>query len=222
MALAAVVLASSVAFCSKYCRSQGLFVKRAIFIDRDGTLNEMVYDETHGTTDSPRRPEQVRLIPGAGGFLADVKALGYMVIVVTNQPGIAKATLTFEELDAVNDRLAELLAAEGGEWDDLRFCPHHPDPGRGAISEFTGSCDCRKPAPGLLLDAAQDHEISLPPSWMVGDGVVDVQAGIAAGCNTALVSNLKLDTVERLFNLEGAVPKTIVSRLDELLDILKE
>ena len=215
-------MASFVTFCSKSCRSLGLSVNKAIFIDRDGTLNEMVYDKTHGTTDSPRRPEQVSLIPGAGGFLADVKALGYIVIVVTNQPGIAKGTLTFDELGAVNDRLAELLAEEGGAWDDLRFCPHHPNPGPGGISEFTCSCDCRKPASGLLREAAQDHEISLPPSWMVGDGIVDVQAGIAAGCSTALISNLKLDTVERFFNLEGAIPKKIVSSLDKLLDILKE
>ena len=192
-------------------------MNKAIFIDRDGTLNEMVYDATHGTMDSPRRPEQVLLIPGAGRFLAEVKALGYVVVVVTNQPGIAKGTLTIEDLDAVNSRLAQLLATEGGAWDDLRFCPHHPDPGVGAISEFACSCDCRKPSPGLLAAAAKDHEISLASSWMVGDGIVDVQAGTAAGCQTALVSNLKLDVVERFFDLEDAVPQAIVSRLDELL-----
>lgn len=174
-------------------------MNKAVFVDRDGTLNAMVYDETHGLFDSPRRPGQVRAVPGAGRFLRDLRALGYRVIVVTNQPGIAKGTLTPAQLKAVNKRLRELLSREGGDWDDLRFCPHHPGGGPGAKSKYVTDCDCRKPKPGLLVAAARDHGLDLARSWMVGDGLVDVQAGRAAGCRTILVTRLKIEQVERLF-----------------------
>ena len=112
-------------------------MKKAAFVDRDGTINEMVYDETHGTMDSPRRPEQVALAKNAAAFLHGLRELGYLIVIVTNQPGIAKGTLTEPELNAVNHRIADLLLP--ARWDELRFCPHHPD--------FGSVCDCRKPKP---------------------------------------------------------------------------
>lgn len=177
----------------------GNSMNKAVFVDRDGTLNEMVYDEAHGLFDSPRRPEQVRAVPFAGRFLRDLRALGYRIIVVTNQPGIAKGTLKLAQLHAVNKRLLELLSHEDGTWDDLRFCPHHPEGGPGAKSKYVTACECRKPKPGLLVAAARDHGLDLERSWMVGDGLVDVQAGRAAGCRTILVTRLKIEQVERLF-----------------------
>ena len=129
---------------------------RAVFVDRDGTLNEMVYDEEHGILDSARRPEQVRLIPGAAEFLRRVRAAGYAIIVVSNQPGIAKGTLSLRDLEAVNRRLADLLAAEGARWDDIRCCPHYPKKVAGGRDGFVASCSCRKPEPGLLVQAAEE------------------------------------------------------------------
>ncbi len=196
-------------------------MKKAIFIDRDGTLNEMVYDDTHGLMDSPRRAEQVRLVRGAGRFLKAARELGFMVIVVTNQPGIAKGTLTEAELDAVNRRLADLLAEEGGRWDELRYSPWHPQGGPGGRAEFIGPSDTRKPAPGMLLEAAREHGIYLPASWMIGDGIVDVQAGRAAGCRTILLATVKLEQVERFVNMERAEPDHVARSLDEALEIIR-
>lgn len=192
-------------------------MKKAVFIDRDGTLNEMVYDETHGLLDSPRRPEQVRLVKGAASFLRGVGKLGFATVVVTNQPGVAKGTMTLDDVYAVNRRVARLLAAEHAEWDDIRFCPHHP---KGKRRGFAKSCSCRKPKPGMLTDAAGDLGLSLKGSWMIGDGLSDMQAGRAAGCRTILVTKLKLDQVERFFELKHARPHFVARDLAGALKIL--
>lgn len=195
---------------------------KAVFIDRDGILNEMVYDENHGITDSPRRPEQVALIKGAGKFLQAVRKAGYLAVVVTNQPGIAKGTLTPAELDAVNDRLAELLETEGGRWDALKYCPHHPDGGFSPRLEYVMKCECRKPRPGMIIEAAKELDIDLKKSWMIGDGLTDVQAGHAADCTTILVTQLKIDQVERFFHTDGREPDFICRNLAEALDVIRK
>jgi D-glycero-D-manno-heptose 1,7-bisphosphate phosphatase len=197
-------------------------MKRAIFIDRDGVLNAMVYDESHGLLDSPRRPEQVRLIKGAGMFLKRAAEAGFMTIVVTNQPGVAKGTLTIEELDAVNRELDRLLREEGHSWDDLYYSPYHPKPGPGGRPEYTRDSECRKPGPGMLLSAAAKHGIDLRGSWMVGDGTVDVQAGRAAGCRTILVTSLKINQAEQFFDLKNAMPDAVVKSLDEAWNVIHE
>ncbi|NCC52508.1 MAG: HAD-IIIA family hydrolase [Spartobacteria bacterium] len=197
-------------------------MNQALFVDRDGVLNEMFYDADHGVMDSPRRPEQVRPMKGAGAFLKQVKAMGYLVVVVTNQPGIAKGTLTEEELRAVNDRLAACLAEEGGGWDDLFYCPHHPEGGPWKQEAYVRSCACRKPRPGMLLEAAKKHEIDLAASWMIGDGLTDVQAGIAAGCHTILYTTLKINFLEKYFELTGREPEVIVADFDKALDVLRK
>ncbi|MGD9873939.1 MAG: D-glycero-alpha-D-manno-heptose-1,7-bisphosphate 7-phosphatase [Kiritimatiellia bacterium] len=196
--------------------------RKAVFIDRDGVLNEMVYDETHGTMDSPRRPEQVAMIRGAGRFLQAVRNMGYFSVVVTNQPGIAKGTLTLAELDAVNARLAELLETEGSRWDALKYCPHHPDGGFSPRREYVMKCECRKPRPGMIIEAAKELDIDLKKSWMIGDGLTDVQAGHAAGCTTILVTQLKIDQVERFFHTDGREPDFICRNLAEALDVIKK
>jgi len=183
----------------------------AVFIDRDGTMNDMVYDGTHGTFDSPRRAEQVRLRPGAAEFVRGVKAAGFRAILVTNQPGFAKGTLTQADLDAVHGRLAELLAAGGAAWDAVYVCPHHPG---------VSACDCRKPKPGLLLQAAREHGLDLARSWMVGDGLVDIGAGRAAGCRTILVANLKIEQIERFLAFEHGEPDHVARNLAGALSII--
>jgi len=195
--------------------------KRAVFIDRDGTLNAMVYDPDHGVMDSPRRVEQVRVLPGAADFLRGVRGLGYLAVVVTNQPGIAKGSLSVPELDAVNRRLAELLAEAGARWDDLLYCPHHPDGDGGGVAEYVMECECRKPQPGMLYAAAQRHGIDLGRSWMVGDGITDVQAGRRAGCRTILVTRLKVGTIEKFLELEDGEPDAIAPDLPAALEIIR-
>jgi D-glycero-D-manno-heptose 1,7-bisphosphate phosphatase len=190
----------------------------AVFVDRDGTLNEMVYDETHGLLDSPRRAEQVRLKPGAARFLQRLRHAGYFLCVVTNQPGVAKGTLSPDDLAAVNGRLAGLLAAEDAAWDDIRVCPHHPGGPAVPAGELVRTCACRKPSPGMLLDAARQHGLDLAASWMVGDGLNDIQAGHAAGCRAILVGRLKLEQIERFLSLEKAEPDIVVPDLAAAAD----
>ncbi len=196
-------------------------MKKAVFLDRDGVLNEMVYDEEHGLMDSARKPGQVRLMPGAAAFIRGARKLGYLVIVATNQPGLAKGTLSVKDLDAVNARLAELLGKEGAAWDDLRYCPHHPDGGPWAVKEFVRRCECRKPKPGLLRQAAADHGVDLGSSWMVGDGTVDVRAGRAAGCRTILVTKLKVHQAERFFDFPEEKPDIVAADLDAALKAIQ-
>ena len=188
--------------------------KKAIFVDRDGTLNRMVYDEDHGIMDSPRRAAQVELMPGAGRFLKKARDLGYMIVVATNQPAVAKKTLSLKHLDEVNGRLAALLKKDGGRWDAFYCCPHHPGPVSGRPNRFVRKCRCRKPAPGLLLDAAKNLGIDLSESWMIGDGLNDIQAGRNAGCRTILLTRLKLEQIERFLSLKGMEPDAIVEDLD--------
>jgi len=183
----------------------------AIFLDRDGVINEMVYDPTHGLLDSPRRPEQVVGISFASDFIQQARALGYKIVIVTNQPGVAKQTLSIEELNAIHETLAIFLRP--AYWDSLEFCPHHP--------EFGSVCECRKPRPGMILKSASELGIDLSKSWMIGDGLVDIQAGRAAGCRTILLTKLKINIVEKFFDLNDANPHFVARHLHEALIIIR-
>lgn len=156
----------------------------AVFIDRDGVINELVPDPVSGRPESPLKVEDVRLIPGAAAAVRGLSEAGWRLVGVSNQPSAAKGLIALSELHAIQARVVELLAAEGARFDDFRLCLHHPE---GVVPELTGECDCRKPAPGMLLAAAGALGLDLPGSWMVGDTDGDVLAGRAAGCRTILV-----------------------------------
>jgi D-glycero-D-manno-heptose 1,7-bisphosphate phosphatase len=156
----------------------------ATFIDRDGIINELVPDPESGLPESPLHPEEVRLLPGVGAAVRELAAAGYLVVGVSNQPAAAKGKVSLEQLLATQARVLELLAAEGARFDDFKLCLHHPE---GMVEGLGGPCDCRKPAPGMLLEAASDLAIDLASSWMVGDTDTDVEAGRNAGCLTVLV-----------------------------------
>ncbi len=138
----------------------------AAFLDRDGVINEEV-DYLHEV-------DKAVLIPGVAAAIREIRERGLKVIVVTNQAGIAKGLYSEAELHAVNRRIAELLAAEGAIWDAIYFCPHHPS--------HSDGCECRKPAPGMLLRAIREFGIDPARSFMVGDRMTDLEAGRAAGC----------------------------------------
>lgn len=152
--------------------------QRAIFIDKDGTLVENVPYNVD--------PQRVVLTAGALDGLAQLTALGYLLIVVSNQPGVAHGVFPETALAAVNDRLQRLLAAGGVSLAGFYFCPHHRD---GRLSRYAIRCQCRKPAPGLLWAAANIHDIDLSASWLIGDILDDVEAGARAGCRTVLIDN---------------------------------
>lgn len=154
--------------------------QKAVFIDRDGTINEHI-----GLL---RRTEELALLPGVAEAINRIHDAGYLAIVVTNQPVIARGEVTFEGLDEIHRKMETLLGLEGAYIDDLFFCPHHPDAGfPGERPEFKIPCACRKPKPGMLLAAAEKYNIDLSESWMIGDSSRDVGAGKAAGCRTAFI-----------------------------------
>jgi D-glycero-D-manno-heptose 1,7-bisphosphate phosphatase len=158
--------------------------RRAIFLDRDGVINEGTPDPDTGLLESPLRAQDVRLLAGAAAALRELAGAGYALVCVSNQPAAAKDTATVEQLCAVHERVIELLALEGVCLDASRLCPHHPD---GIVPELSGECDCRKPAPGMLLDVAGALGLDLDACWMVGDTDADMQAGSTAGCRTVLI-----------------------------------
>lgn len=131
-------------------------------------------------------PAQVRLAAGACSGLSLLRAAGYLLIVVSNQSGVARGYFGEEALQAVEARLRALLAAGSVELDGLYYCPHHPD---GRVAEYRRDCACRKPKAGLLRRAAAEHGIDLERSWLVGDILDDVEAGRRAGCRTVLLDN---------------------------------
>lgn len=160
--------------------------RRAAFLDRDGVLNALVRDPDSGQFESPLHPRDVRLMPGAAAAAQRLAGAGFALVGASNQPAAAKGKIALEQLLEVQERLLELLRAEGVRFDGFHLCLHHPD---AAVAKLSGPCECRKPAPGMLLEAAAELELDLPSSWMIGDTDTDIGAGRAAGCRTALIEH---------------------------------
>jgi len=150
-----------------------LRMRPAIFLDRDGTLN---FD--HGWITSPSK---IELLPGAAEAVRAINDAGYLAVLVTNQPVVARGEISVAGLRVVHNRLEFLLAESGAHLDAIYYCPHHPD--------FSGPCDCRKPAPGLLRIAARELDIDVGRSWMIGDSERDLGVAAAFGVSAALVAS---------------------------------
>lgn len=196
-------------------------LRPTVFMDRDGTLNELVHDERRGVMDSPLWPEQFALKPHAARFVKGLNDLGFLCLVVTNQPGIAKRTLSLVRLDRIHRRMREELARSGAHVDGIFCCPHHPDPGAGSDPDLTAKCRCRKPLPGMILDAASIHRVDMDRSYMVGDRLSDVEAGRAAGLSTVLVSDLEPGQVQALWERPDSRPDHVVGNLKEALALVR-
>ena len=156
------------------------------------TLNEDTDDIIHQNEEiinnSDEDIDDFEIIPGVDEAIRKINASGYLCIVVTNQPVIARGEVTVPELEEIHRKMETLLGLEGAYVDGLYYCPHHPHKGyAGEVPELKIECSCRKPKPGMLLQAAKDYNIDLSRSWMVGDGENDVMAGRNAGCRTALI-----------------------------------
>ena len=155
--------------------------QKAIFLDRDGTINKYV--------GFLRKEEEFELMDGVAEAVKKINQSGYLAVVVTNQPVIARGEVTFEELEKIHNKMETLLGIEGAYLDGIYFCPHHPHSGyEGEVKKLKIDCDCRKPKPGMLLKAAEDLNIDLSQSYMIGDSESDIGAGKAAGCKTVLLN----------------------------------
>ena len=154
--------------------------QKAIFLDRDGTINRYV--------GFLRDIDDFELIDGVSQAIASINQSEFLSIVVTNQPVIARGEVTEDELSEIHFKMETLLGKDGAYIDDVYYCPHHPHKGyEGEIEALKIDCACRKPKPGMLLQAAKDHNIDLVESWMIGDSENDILAGKAAGCKTAYI-----------------------------------
>ncbi len=168
--------------------------QKAVFLDRDGTINKYV--------GFLKNIDEFELLDGAADAIKALNQIGYLVIVVTNQPVIARGEVTLEELDEIHNKMETLLGNEGAYVDDIFYCPHHPDKGFiGEKPEYKIECTCRKPKPGMLLKAAEKYNIDLAMSWMIGDHVNDIEAGKNAGCRTAYIGQGRIEDTPIYHNL---------------------
>ena len=155
-------------------------MKRAVLLDRDGVINRKAPEGEYVT-----RWEEMEFLPGVTEAISSLVKAGFSVIIVSNQRCVAKGLLTMRDLESIHQRMCQKLAAAGAVITDGYYCPHDLQP----------PCGCRKPAPGMLLRAAHEHNIDLKASWMIGDSGIDVEAGQHAGCRTARI--LKSDDPNR-------------------------
>lgn len=157
---------------------------RAVFLDRDGVLNRLVWRRDEEIWDSPYRLDEFELLPGVPEAVRAIRALGFLVVVVSNQPGAAKGKCGRMQLDLLFGELRRQLRFGGADVDAIYYCPHHPD---AVVECLRFACNCRKPKPGLLHIAASDLDIDLGASYLVGDSDKDIAAALAAGCWPILV-----------------------------------
>jgi D-glycero-D-manno-heptose 1,7-bisphosphate phosphatase len=150
----------------------------AVFLDKDGTL----IDDLPYNVD----PTLITLAPGAIDALKDLRDAGFVFIVVSNQPGVARGRFPLTALDRVEAELGRIFATHGLQLTACYWCPHDP---QGCVDPFARACDCRKPAPGLIAAAAKRHDVDVTRSWMIGDILDDVEAGHRAGCRTVFLDN---------------------------------
>ncbi|MFH9575351.1 D-glycero-alpha-D-manno-heptose-1,7-bisphosphate 7-phosphatase [Streptomyces sp. NPDC017230] len=150
--------------------------RSAVFLDRDGTVTEPRH--------YPSSPADLVLEPGVGPALHQLQQQGWSLVLITNQSGLARGLFSLRALDAMHRHLRTLLTAHGVRIDGIYVCPHHPE---GTIDGLSFRCACRKPNVGLLVDAAEELDIDLASSWMVGDFRSDIEAGRRAGCRTAWI-----------------------------------
>jgi len=189
-------------------------MRRAIFLDRDGVINYHVSNLS--------KEEQFEMFPYSPSAIKRINDAGYLAIIATNQPVIAKGFCTLEELERIHDKMLQAIRSAGARIDGLYVCPHHPEKGfPGEIPELKIDCECRKPKPGMLLQAAKEHDIDLASSWMIGDSVVDVAAGKAAGTKTVQIrsggnsSKAERELIGKVFpdiyadNIEDAISKIL-------------
>ncbi len=153
-------------------------MNKAIFIDKDGTL---IPDIPYNVN-----PDLITLSNTAIPALMLLQQHNFLLIVISNQSGVARGYFTEKDLKPVSEKIRSLLATEGIKIDGFYYCPHHKD---GTIKEYSIDCDCRKPKPGLILKAVADFLVDVTQSWMIGDILNDAEAGKSAGCQTILITN---------------------------------
>lgn len=180
-------------------------MKRAIFLDRDGTI---IVEKNYLSA-----PNDVQLIPGAAEAIMRLNQAQYLVVVVSNQSGVARGMYSEKEVQAVNDRMCTLLAKNGATVNAVYYCPHHPN---GTVSQYTYECKCRKPQIGMAEQAEQEWDIDLTQSYMIGDKLVDIQFGQAFGARQSFL----VQTGHGREEGKSAVHTQCVANIVEAIDVV--
>ncbi len=183
---------------------------RAVFLDRDGVINDIIFHQEMGLLETPFTVTQFKLKKNAGNAVRKINHLGLKAIIASNQPGLARGNFSKKTLAGINQKMAAGLKKEGAHLDDIFYCTH----------DRKHRCICRKPKPGLLKNAAKRHRLNLKKSYMIGDSITDVMAGRAAGCTTILLAHLKCDLCH-LMAKKGIKPHYQVSNLIEAVRLIE-
>jgi D-glycero-D-manno-heptose 1,7-bisphosphate phosphatase len=191
---------------------------KAVFLDRDGVINPLVFHPDFGIIDSPMNPTQFKLIQGATEAIKTFNQLGLKVIIVSNQPGIAKGKMSQDLFESIRTKMKLLLAKNGAYVDGEYYCLHHP---KAKLREYRIICNCRKPKPGLIQKAQADLSLDINRCYMVGDGLTDIVAGNAAGCKSILIGDFKCDVCRQMETMT-IKPHFIASNLLEASKIIKK
>ncbi len=179
---------------------------KAVFLDKDGTLIE---DVPHNID-----PGKIKFTAGCEKGLKLLQSNGYKLIIISNQPGIALGYFTSDQMERFGKMLFQMVVQFGVHFSDFYYCPHHTE---GTVQQYRVRCLCRKPEPGLILKAAQEHDIDLAGSWFIGDILNDVEAGRRAGCKTVLIDNGK---ETEWFLSRGRIPHYIVADMEEAAAVI--
>jgi D-glycero-D-manno-heptose 1,7-bisphosphate phosphatase len=197
--------------------SQAVHAPPLALLDRDGTLIDVVRDEETGAITTAFHPGQIRLLDGVVDGLRLLTGAGYRLAIVTNQPGPAKGQVSAEAVNRTNAALLDRLAAMGLPIAHVGVCMHHPEGGEGGDRALVGPCDCRKPKPGLLLEAMRVLGAAPEGTWMIGDSTADVEAGRAAGVRVGLLFAQNRCELCPLRDGPRVVPNLSAPRLDALV-----
>jgi histidinol-phosphate phosphatase family protein len=193
-------------------------MNKAVFLDRDGVINELVYHEEAGIIDSPFNARQFRLRPDSASAIKKLNDAGFLVIVVSNQPGVAKNHFSNRTLQQITRKMETELALGGAHVEKVYYCLHHPE---GENHLYRKTCECRKPAPGMLLDGIKEFGLNAQDCYMIGDNLTDVQAGQRAGCKSMLLGKMKCELCQLMDEL-NIRPDMIVKDLTEAVKIILE
>ncbi len=188
---------------------------KAVFLDRDGVINAPVGLDDFGQPESPLCLADLKIYSFVGKSVRELNKLGFSVFVITNQPAVAKGKMTITDLADINSAIYHNIFLAGGDIVKIYSCIHHPDPAQVKFKELLKDCDCRKPKPGLIFQAAKEYNVDLSQSWMVGDRWKDILAGKEAGCRTILIKPIgEEDLISK--------PSFVARNLIEAVSIIKD
>lgn len=190
---------------------------RAVFLDRDGVINKLVYHSDMGVIDTPFTEKQFKLLPEAGKGIKEINKLGLKAILISNQPGLAKGHYTLDTFQRIEKKMFKELEKSKAFLDATYYCLHHPKGG----GKYKKNCNCRKPKPGLLKKAEIELNLDLKNSFLIGDSLTDIQAGQKVGLKTILLGNHKCDLC-RFLEEEKVKPDFIVPDLLDAVEIIKK